>query len=427
MALETNTVRETAREFAVRVADGDPPAAADLLSDDGREAVVDAYPDDLGNVSDAEDALEQFWYGLYGEYGDFEGVETLAVEAPCALAELGFADGTQTLELGVEDGAVVAFSLPTAHEPPAYADLDAFDEREVTVDAGDVALDGVLAVPNGDGPFPGVVLVHGAGIHDPDGGLSNVLKDLAWGLATEGVAVLRYAKRLRDHDVPAEEYTLDNVVVDDAVAAVDELAATDAVSEDSVFVAGHSQGGTAAPQIADRHGGVAGIANLDGAVQQVSDPETPFLQYEFEPDGDLSDEQEAELAALREQLRRVADGDYDPDEEVVGRPGRWHDSLREYDAGATAEALDAPAFVATSGRADPDVQPGLVTFHEQRYAEWNSLDLPEGSRVERYPEVGHYFRDAHEPTTMAHLYFADNVAGEVVADLAAWVESVADA
>jgi len=429
MRSETNPVRATAREFAASVAEGATGDAAALLSPDGREAVVDSYPEGLGEVADAEAALEQYAYGLYGEYGDFEAVETLAVDAPCALAELAFADGTQTLELGVEDGEVVAFSLPTSHEPAAYADLDAFTEREARVDAGDAALDGVLAVPDGDGPFPGVVLVHGAGIHDADGtaGATKILRDFTWGLASEGVAVLRYEKRLHDHEVPAEDHTLDRVVVADAMAAVDDLRAVEAVAEDSVFVVGHSQGGTAAPRIAARHGGVAGVANLDGAVQQVTDPETPVLKYEFEPDGDLSEEQKGELDALREQLRRVADGDYDPDEAVFGRPGRWHDSLREYDAGATAEELDAPVFVATSGRADPDVQPELAAFHERRFAAWNDLDLPEGSRVECYDDVGHYFREAHEPTTMAHLYFAGNVDGEVVADLAAWAQSVADA
>jgi len=431
MAPASDARRDTAREFVVRFADEAFADATESLSADGREAVVDAYPDGLaaGDL-DAEDALEQFWYGLYGEYGAFEGVDSVTVGGDEVAVELAFADGSHVLELSVEDGAVTAFALPSEYEPPVYADRGAFTEREVTVDADDVDLGGVLAVPDGDGPFPGVVLVHGAGIHDTDGGATKILEDFAWGLASEGVAVLRYEKRLHDHEVPAEEYTLDTVVVDDAVAAVNELAAADPVDEDSVFVAGHSQGGMAAPRIAERHGGVAGVVSFDGAADNELDPDdvsVPFLRYGMDPEGDLDEEQEAQLEAQREEFRRVAAGELGPDEAFMGKPGRWFESVQEYHPGETAERLDAPTFVAKTGRVDEDVQPEIAEFHAERLEKWRALDLPEGSRVEFYEDVGHYFKEGHEPTTMAHLHFADSVAEYVVSDIAEWVETVVDA
>ncbi|WP_336038016.1 alpha/beta hydrolase family protein [Halobacterium yunchengense] len=429
---EADASTSTAREFAERFLEEAFSDAAELLAADGRDAVVDAFPEGFRRGEmDAEDALTEFRYGLYGQYGPVEGVGEVTADDSDVTVELRFADGSHDLELAVADGAVVDFALPSEYEPPAYADPDAFAERDVTVDAGDVELDGVLAVPEGDGPFPGAVLVHGAGLHDPDGtaGNSKILKDVAWGLASEGVAVLRYEKRLNDHEPDPENFTFDEVVVEDAVAAVDELAAASRVDADSLFVAGHSQGGWAAPRVADYHGDVAGVVNLDGSPDPTPDPDDDFefLRYSIEPDGDLDEDQEEQFEAMREPFERVAAGDYDPGEEVLGKPGRWHDSLRDCDPVARLESVDAPAFVAKAGRADPEAQADIVEFHEETLAEWRDADLGDRGRVECYEDVGHYFQEGHEPTTMAHLYFADNAEGYVVADVADWIREVADA
>jgi hypothetical protein len=423
-----------ATEFAERFAAADADAATDaaeLLAEDGRDAVVDAFPEALqfGEVN-AEDALEEFWYGLYGQYGEAEGVGDVSVDGEDVSVELVFADGSHPLELGVAAGAVTDFALPSEYAPPAYADTDAFTERDVTVEAGDVDLGGVLAVPEGDGPFPGALLVHGAGVHDADGttGESKLLKDVAWGLATEGIATLRYETRLLDHDPDPEQYTLDGVVVDDAVAALGELADAPEVDANALFVAGHSQGGMAAPRIADRDGPVAGVVALDGPQETEVDPDDlRHLRYFLEPDGDLDDEQEAVLAAERETAERIAAGDYELDEELRGKPGRWWNSLRGYDPGAAAETVDAPVFVLKTGRADPDVQPEIVEMHREMLAGWRDLDLGAGSRVEFYDGLGHYLQTGHEPSTMTHLEFADNVAEHAVLDVAEWIHEVADA
>ncbi len=420
---------ETVRAFATRFVDRSFADAADLLTEDGREAVVESFPDEFREGSmDAEDALERYWRGLYGQYGDAEAVGEVSVDGDDATVAFEFEDGAETARVDIADDTVAGFSFDPEYEVPDYADEGAFGERDVTVDAGDVTLDGVLAVPDGDGPFPGVLLVHGAGIHDPDGtaGASKILKDLAWGLATEGIATLRYEKRLREHEVADEDFTLDAVVTDDAVAAVDELAAADEVAEDAVFVAGHSQGGMCAPRIADRHDGVAGVVVLDGPADPIIDSDDlAFLRYSIEPDGDLSEEQEAQLDAQREEIRRIADGDFDDDETIMGRPGTWHRSAKNCDPVGTASDLELPVFVLKTGRADEETQPELVEFLRDAFKEWRAADLLDGSRVEFYEGGCHYFQAGPTPITMDRLYFGGNVAGHVVADLAEWIHDAA--
>jgi pimeloyl-ACP methyl ester carboxylesterase len=288
----------------------------------------------------------------------------------------------------------------------------------------------VLAVPEGDGPFPGAVLVHGAGIHDPDGtaGNSKILADVAEGLASDGIATLRYAKRLHDHDVADEAFTFDRIVTDDAVAAVEELADADAVDAASVFVLGHSQGGMAAPRIADRHGGVGGVVVLDAPADPTVDPgDLAFVRYGMDPDGDLTDDQEAQLEAQHETFRRIATGEYDDDETLLGKPGVWHRTATACDPAGTAAGLDVPTVVAKAGRADAERQPGLLASMREGVEAWRDADLPDGSRVEWYRHVDHYFQAGPTPTTIDGLYFGGNVEADVLADIATWIRDTADA
>ncbi len=75
----------------------------------------------------------------------------------------------------------------TASAPPAsYVTAGSFIETDVTVGSAPWALPGTLTVPNGAGPFPAVVLVHGSGPNDRDEtfGPNKPFRDLAWGLAS---------------------------------------------------------------------------------------------------------------------------------------------------------------------------------------------------------------------------------------------------
>lgn len=421
---------DTAREFATRFVDGAFVEAADLLTEDAREALVESFPDEFQQgPMDAEDALEGYWRGLYGQYGDAKEVSEVRVDGHDAIVEFAFADGTETATVAVADGvAIEGFSFAPEYEAPDYADESVFSEHDVTVDAGDVAIDGVLAVPDGSGPFPAVLLVHGAGIHDPDGtaGASKILKDLAWGLATEGIAALRYEKRLHEHEVKDEDFTIDTVVTDDAVEALERLAAADEVAEDALFVAGHSQGGMCAPRIADRHGGVAGLVNLDGLADPIIDPEDiGVMRYRIDPDGDLDEEQRALFETQREAVQRIADGDFEDDEILLGKPGTWHRSVKDYDPIGTASSLDLPAFVLKTGRADEELQPELVAFLRDEFKAWRNANLADGSRVEFYEDLDHSFQTGPTPVTMTSLYFGGNVAKHVIMDLAEWIHGVA--
>ncbi|MDT0630591.1 alpha/beta hydrolase family protein [Rubrivirga litoralis] len=128
--------------------------------------------------------------------------------------------------------------------PHPYASTDV----TFASDAG-VELSGTLTVPEGAGPFPGVVLLQGSGTTDRDAEIEGhrPFLVLADHLARHGVAALRYDKR--DGDGPAGGARLDDLTRD-AEAALRALSAQPTVDPARVGIVGHSEGGLVAPRAA---------------------------------------------------------------------------------------------------------------------------------------------------------------------------------
>lgn len=159
------------------------------------------------------------------------------------------------------DGDAGGTATPTpAPSAPAPA------VRQTTFSSGDLELAGDLYLPEGAGPHPGVVLIHGSGPIDRDATLQGQLgtsfpepvrafADLGAALRDAGYAVLTYDKRTcgpfsncpdNGYPQPPADLTVDAFVAD-ATAAVEHLRSSDGVDAGAVAVVGHSQGASFVP------------------------------------------------------------------------------------------------------------------------------------------------------------------------------------
>ena len=149
--------------------------------------------------------------------------------------------------------------------------------RPIELDTGSGTLYGSLVLPKSDKPVPVVLLIAGSGPTDRDGnnaqgGRNDSLKKLAWRLAQNNIASVRFDKRGIAHSLAAapDERTLTlDQYVDDAVAWGNKLKSDPRFSK--VFLLGHSEGALVAALAAPRinAAGVISIAGTGRPVGQV--------------------------------------------------------------------------------------------------------------------------------------------------------------
>jgi uncharacterized protein len=315
----------------------------------------------------------------------------------------------------------------TAWEPPAYVDPATFDERDLTVGAGPLAVPGTLSLPRGTGPLPGIVLLAGSGPNDRDGtlGRNKVLRDLAWGLATRGVAVLRFDKVTHAHPREASSdagFTVTDEYVPHAVAAVRLLEGEPTVDPGRVFVLGHSLGGTVAPRVAAADDSIAGLVLLAGGAQPMHWAAVRQVRYL----ASLDPAKAASLAPMIETLSRQAEAIDSPElspstpptDLPFGIPVPYWLDLRAYDPAAAAAALDIPILVLQGGR---DYQATV----EDDLARWEAaLAGRPGVTIRAFPADNHFFFPGTGPSSPAELEPAQHVDEAVVDEIAGWLGRV---
>ena len=181
-----------------------------------------------------------------------------------------------------------------AYTLPSYAKPSSFVEREMTLGSSEWALPATLTIPAGTGPWPGVVLVHGSGPNDRDEtvGANKPFKDLATGLASRGIAVLRYDKRTMVHRAKVatlKDFTVRQEVIEDAIEAVKALRAQPVIDPKRVFVLGHSLGGMLIPRIGTADPTIAGLIVLAGAARPLEEAIVAQTRYLTMADGTIRD------------------------------------------------------------------------------------------------------------------------------------------
>ncbi|PNE40308.1 alpha/beta hydrolase family protein [Streptomyces noursei] len=377
-------------------------------------------------------ALQTAWDAHLGGAGPVTALGRPVTEPIAAgLVRVGVpitcARGGLTLVMSIDDTGLLnglRLAPPEAESwtPPPYADPREFAEHEVTVGSGPLAVPGTLSLPHARGPRPGVVLLSGGGPFDRDEtvGPNKPLKDLAWGLAGRGVAVVRFDKVTHTHAAAMaarHDATMTDEYVPHAVAAVRLLRNHPAVDPARVFVLGHSMGGKVAPRVAAAEPSLAGLVILAGDTQPMHRAAVRVARHlaDLAPDSGAR----SLVDTLTRQAALVDSPDLSPTtpaaELPLGLSGSYWLDLRAYDPVATAAALDMPLLILQGGR---DYQ---VTV-EDDFARWRAgLAHRPDVTLRVHQAADHFFFPGTGPSTPAAYERAQHIDPAVVTDIATWL------
>jgi len=292
----------------------------------------------------------------------------------------------------------------------AYAGI----AEKVTIQNGDTELSGVLVRPATPGPYPGVVLFHGAGSNHTYGKWYYRIHTNVY--LRKGFAVLSYDKRgSGKSEIDYRTVTFQDLITD-GIVAVNFLRSRSDIIPDQISLLGVSESGWFTPEIAARTGDIAFIVN------RVSPP-LPWMEtvsYEFKTelvDEGYSDKEITEILQLQNRIwqfyidaaadESVANG---PERnainailaDVLNRPGGkaiFEDALPDYHAKEYAaraskysydpypflDEIDTPMLYIMAGKdVNVPVDKSVTTLEQLK------RELDKDITIIVYPEAGHY-------------------------------------
>jgi dienelactone hydrolase len=316
----------------------------------------------------------------------------------------------------------------TSWQRPDYSDPKAFRDREVTFGEGENKLPGLLTIPtSGPGPFPAVLLVQAFGPKDKDDTFFAVkpARDLAEGLATRGILVMRYEKRTKQYfqRMLGKPYTAADETVDDAITALEFLRHQPEVDSHRVFLGGHDLGGYLAPRIATDDGKLSGLILLAANASPIEDMMmydlTAWFTKMAKAPGTSQksiDSTKMQIESAKEQVARVKKlepGDADAPS-LLGLSAEYWLDLKGYNPVDVAVKLNIPILV-IHGERDFQVPPQDIKLWQDGLAERHNVT------IHSYPNLDHLMVAGAGESTDADYKKPGHVAPQVVDEVAKFI------
>ena len=303
-------------------------------------------------------------------------------------------------------------------------------------------LTGILTIPEGDGPFPAMVLVSGSGQQNRDEELMNhrpfwVIADYC---ARHGVAVLRYDDRGMGGSTGEVENATSLDFSYDAEAAFDFLRKQNHIDASRVGILGHSEGGVINFMVAARRPEVAFLVSLAGpavkgvevlkeqqkAILRASGMTEEMIQFSSNANAQLFDIVEASNS--REEadslLRNLVKGwGYNEEltEQTVGQlASPWMYYFLRYDPTEAIVKTTCPALLLNGTKDLQVIASQNLPGYEKIITEHGKTNLT----LRELPDLNHLFQHCTTGSPEEYFTIEETISPEVLDMIAGFVKGI---
>ncbi len=314
----------------------------------------------------------------------------------------------------------------TAHIEPSYCKNSNFYESRLSVKKDNYTLPGILCIPNNIENPPVVILLAGSGPNDKDEtiGPNKLLKDIATGLASQGIATFRYDKRTLTYGKELmqqpDKVGINEEVIDDALSAIALIKNNPLFKKSKITLIGHSLGAMLAPLIAKKSKDVKAIILLAGNARPLEDLLLEQYAYLFGLDSiDVTEKQD--LLKLEIQIKRVKNESLlkstKPEDLPLGLHSYYWQSLNAYNQLEIAKKIKQPILIQQGER---DYQVTMTDFNLWKQA----LNSNSKNKFISYPTLNHLFMAGTGKSKPDEYEKPNNVDEQVIKDICKWIKEL---
>ena len=409
-------ITDLSKQYAEEMASGDFSNVASNFSKDVKKKLN-------------EDTMKETWDGVVKEIGKYEGINDVTYKEQNNMATvdviLKYELNGLKLTLAYDSNNNIAGLL--LNYEPVKEELSSngkFEEQEIYIGDGEQKLNGILTLPKDVEKPPVVIMVQGSGQSDMDetiGAVANKpFKDIAHGLAENGIASIRYNKRYYQYPEAApKDLTIQGEVIDDANLAIELASNNKDLNNEKIFVLGHSLGGMLAPEIAKGNDKVSGIISLAGSPRKLED-----IIYDQNNDAvnAMADKSDAEKEELMKQVKAEVNKvknlkEEDKSQAIFGINSEYWISLNNIDTGKILKELSIPMLFL---QGEDDFQ----VYADVDYKQWQELCVgKDNAEFKLYPKLNHLFMKSNGKTDVTEYDTKGNVDEAVISDISNWINN----
>ena len=406
-------------------------------TEDGLTATLDSV--DQGAMGIPTNSVTRDGSSLKIEVKKVAGLYEGKIAADLSSIDVKWSQGGGTMPLllkPVKDKAELELKRPqNPVKPYPYHDEDVFYDNKVQ----NVTLAATLTIPQGKGPFPGVVLITGSGPQDRDETLLGhkpflVLSDY---LTRHGIAVLRADDRGtgKSTGIFATATTADFAT--DAEAGIAYLKTRSEIDPHKIGLIGHSEGGVIAPMVAALNKDVAFIVMMAGTgvpgdqilpaqreaieVSSGKSPQDAAKNAAKEREILTLVETEKDDAVLQKELKQKMAGDV-PEAQIGLQISQitsvWFRYFLTYDPATALRKVTCPVL-AINGSLDMQVLPSQNLPPIRKALKESGNQHVE---VDELPGLNHLFQTAKTGSPTEYAQIEETISPVALDKMASWIQ-----